>query len=188
MTPSGYMQNSGEGRAVDEDSAFDAWARSAHGSLLHLAWLLTGDRGRAEDLVQETVWRTFRSWNRIEAREAAGAYARTTMVRLAQRSRRRRWHGERSTAPEELDHASTYSATAQVDDALVLGRALAELPADQRAILVLRYYEACTEAEIADIVGCAAGTVKSRAARGLAALRAHPLLADLGETTGRSIK
>ena len=165
---------------------FEAWARAAHGSLLQLAWLLTGDRGRAEDLVQETVWRTFRAWHRLEAREAAGAYARTTMVRLAQRQRRRRWHGERATAPADLERPSADSESTRVDDAIVLGRALAELPSDQRVILVLRYYEGCSEAEIAEIVGCAAGTVKSRSARGLAALRTHPLLADHDELTGRS--
>lgn len=180
------MRRPGDGRALDETPGFEAWARSAHGALLHLAWLLTGDRGRAEDLVQETVWRTFRAWHRLEAREAAGAYARITMVRLAQRWRRRRWHGERATASNDLERPAADSATAQVDDALVLGRALAELPSDQRVILVLRYYQACSEAEIADIVGCAAGTVKSRAARGLAALRAHPLLADHDESTRRS--
>jgi RNA polymerase sigma-70 factor (sigma-E family) len=179
------MRQPGEGRVLDGAPGFEAWAREAHRSLLHLAWLLTGDRGRAEDLVQETVWRTFRAWNRIEAHEAAGAYARTTMVRLAQRWRRRRWRGEHPTAVADLDRPSATSATTQVDDALVLGRALAELSPEQRVVLVLRYFEARSEAEIAQMLGCAEGTVKSRAARGLAALRTHPLLADLDEPTGR---
>jgi RNA polymerase sigma-70 factor (sigma-E family) len=179
------MRQPGEGRVLDGAPGFEAWAREAHRSLLHLAWLLTGDRGRAEDLVQETVWRTFRAWNRIEAHEAAGAYARTTMVRLAQRWRRRRWRGEHPTAVADLDRPSATSATTQVDDALVLEGALAELSPEQRVVLVLRYFEACSEAEIATMVGCAEGTVKSRAARGLAALRIHPLLADLDEPTGR---
>ena len=85
----------------------------------------------------------------------------------------------------DLDRPSATSETTQVDDALVLGRALAELSFEQRVVLVLRYFAACSEAEIAKMLGCAEGTVKSRAARGLAALRTHPLLADIDEPTGR---
>ncbi len=146
-------------------------------------WLLVGDRGKAEDLAQETLWRLHRAWRRLDDPRAADAYVWTCLVRLAARARARRWTGERPTPPDQLAPLSNPSATAEVDDALVLRRALADLSEDQRAVLVLRYYEGWSEAEIAEIVGCAPGTVKSRATRGLAALRAHPQLADLDDAS-----
>ena len=78
------------------------------------------------------------------------------LVRLAARARARRWTGERPTPPDQLAPLSNPSATVQVDDAVVLRRALADLSEDQRAVLVLRYYEGWSEAEIAEIVGCVA--------------------------------
>jgi RNA polymerase sigma-70 factor (sigma-E family) len=154
------------------EEAFKAFVRARYAGLLRYACLLTADRGHAEDLVQEALTRTYAGWGRLAAPAAAEAYTRTALVRLAVGGRKRRWRGETPTdrlperPAEELDLASAESVRA----------ALAALPAEQRAVLVLRYWEDRTEREIADLLDCRPGTVKSRAARGLAALRAAGLL------------
>lgn len=150
-----------------DEVAFAGFVRARYASLLRYAVLLTGERGQAEDLLQEGLARTYSAWGRL-APAAADAYTRTTLARLALRGRRRRWRGEIVTAsPPER-------AADQPDQDLgtAVRAALAALPADQRIVLVLRYFEDRTEREIADLLDCPPGTVKSRAARGLAALRA----------------
>ncbi len=99
------------------------------------------------------------------------------MVRIAERGRRRRWSGE-CPAPLPPDAVITLDRTDELAVADVVQRALAHLPVAQRAVLVLRYLDGCSEAEIADLLGISAGTVKSRAARGLTALRQVGLLTD----------
>ena len=99
------------------------------------------------------------------------------MVHLAGRWGRRRSAGERP-APISPDALATLDPTDKVAVADGVRRALATLPVDQRAVLVLRYYEDRSEDDIAGLLGVAPGTVKSRAARGLAALRALGLLHD----------
>lgn len=166
-------------RAADEE-AFGAFVRARYGSLLRYACLLTADRGHAEDLVQEALARGYGRWSRLAAPEAAESYVRTTLVRLALRSRRRRWRGETPTErpPERPGPAD------DADLAESIRAALAALPAEQRAVLVLRYWEDRTEREIADLLDCSPGTVKSRAARGLAALRGAGLLEDVAVEGG----
>jgi RNA polymerase sigma-70 factor (sigma-E family) len=167
-------------RAADEE-AFAGFVRARYGSLLRYAYLLTTDRDLAEDLVQDGLARTYGAWGRLEAAAAADAYTRTTLVRLALRARRRRWRGETPTSaiPENPAEAS------DLDLAESVRVALAALPVDQRAVLVLRYYDDRTEREIADLLDCSPGTVKSRAARGLAALREAGLLDGVLEGDSR---
>jgi DNA-directed RNA polymerase specialized sigma24 family protein len=83
---------------TSEEAAFAGFVRSRYGSLLRYAVLLTADRGHAEDLVQDGLARTYGAWGRLAAPEAADAYTRTTLARLAVRGRRRRWRGETPTA------------------------------------------------------------------------------------------
>jgi RNA polymerase sigma-70 factor (sigma-E family) len=158
---------------MDDREAFSAFVTGSYRSLVRTAFLLVGDPGHAEDLVQSALIRTMRSWSRLRAPEAATAYTRTTLVRLAGRWRARRWHGEipSVTVPDSPD-ADPQSATA-----LDVRAALATLPWEQRAVLVLRYFDDLTEADTAQVLGCSLGTVKSRANRALAALRATGLLA-----------
>jgi RNA polymerase sigma-70 factor (sigma-E family) len=158
-------------RAAEEE-AFAGFVRARYGSLLRYAYLLTADRGHAEDLVQDGLARTYAAWGRLDEPAAADAYTRTTLVLLALRAWRRRWRGETPTAtlPERPAGASDPDLAGSVR------AALAALPADQRAVLVLRYYDDRTEREIAALLDCSPGTVKSRAARGLAALREAGLL------------
>ena len=141
------------------------------------AWLLTGDRDRAEDLVQETLARTWQAWPRIQRAELAESYVRKVMVNLNVSWWRRRWRGESPQAvlPEQLGQ----DLTGQADVRDAVRRALAVLPPRQRAVLVLRYFEDWTEAQTAATLGCSVGTVKSQAHRAIARLRTDPQIAEL---------
>ncbi|WP_028815493.1 SigE family RNA polymerase sigma factor [Streptomyces flavidovirens] len=159
------------------DEAFTAFMTARYGSLLRTATLLTGGGGgrpRAEDLAQEALLRTYRAWNRIGRLEAAEAYTRTTMVRLLIKDRHRKWHVE--IPAERVPEVLRPGHEDRVTTAVTVREVLRTLPAAQRAVLVLRFYHQLTEREIADVLGCSPGTVKSRAARALAALRDHGFL------------
>jgi RNA polymerase sigma factor (sigma-70 family) len=103
------------------------------------------------------------------------------LVRQCIRAGQRRWRGERPSAV--LPESKEPDPYRQVDDADAVRRALVRLPLDQRAVLVLRYYADLTERDIAEVMGCSVGTVKSRAHRALAALRDAGLLDDVLEGT-----
>lgn len=160
-----------------EDEAFRQFVAARYPSLVGTAYLLTGDRGHAEDLVQTSLLRTYGAWRRLADPANAEAYTRTVMVRLATRWGARRWRGERPA--ERLPETASMDHAAAVDLAEAVRAALLALPVQQRAVLVLRFYEQRSEAEIAEVLGCQVGTVKSRASRGLAALRTAGLLADV---------
>lgn len=166
----------------DEDEPFRLFVAGRYPSLVRTAYLLTGDRGHAEDLVQTSLLRTYGAWRRLAHLANAEAYTRRVMVRQATRWRSRRWHGERPA--EQLPETATEDTAAAVDLAHAVRAALLALPVKQRAVLVLRFYEQRTEAEIAEVLGCSVGTVKSRASRGLAALRTAGLLADVSSRPG----
>lgn len=160
------------------DEAFTAFMAARYGSLMRTAVLLTGGGGaRAEDLAQEALLRTYRAWHRIGREEAAEAYTRTTMVRLLIKDRRRRWHAEVPT--EHLPETARSGHEEQVTTGVAVRALLRTVPAAQRAVLVLRFYHQLTEREIADVLNCSPGTVKSRASRGLATLRDAPFLGAL---------
>jgi RNA polymerase sigma-70 factor (sigma-E family) len=130
--------------------------------------LLAGSREAGEDLLQVALERLLRQWRRIDG-DPEG-YLRRTLYHLAvDRWRWRSRHPEAGLTDEHAAAGSDHATTVDLRDAL--GRALAELPARQRAVLVLRYFEELTEAEIAEVLGCSAGTVKSAASRGLQRLR-----------------
>jgi RNA polymerase sigma-70 factor (sigma-E family) len=155
---------------VEEDlAAFTAFAAARYRSLARSAYLLVGDRGHAEDLVQAALYRTFTAWSRLHAPEAAESYTRTTMIRLAGRWSRRRWRGE---VPHAEPVTLSTACTAVDERALALRVALQSLPRTQRAALVLRFFDDLSEAETAKVLGCPPGTVKSRVSRGLERLRA----------------
>jgi RNA polymerase sigma-70 factor (sigma-E family) len=159
---------------AEED--FARFMTGRYPALVRTAFLLTGDRDHAEDLAQAALLRTFLAWPRLYDPANAEAYTRTVMARLSVRWARRRWRGERASA--DVDRVSGDDATDFVDTADVVLRALALLPPAQRAVLVLRFYEQRSEADIAAILRCAPGTVKSRCARALSALRAAGIGAD----------
>ncbi|MBA2552637.1 MAG: SigE family RNA polymerase sigma factor [Geodermatophilaceae bacterium] len=166
---------------------FSAFVGSRYPALVRYGVLLTGDRGHGEDLVQTALVKTFRVWGRLYPDGQPEAYTRTVMERLAWRMVRRRWRGELPTAdlPELAADTDAYAIKDQAEAVL---DALRTLPAQQRIVLVLRYWAGLSEAEIAERLGCSAGTVKSRASRAVAFLRASKLLndmdADVDETIG----
>jgi RNA polymerase sigma-70 factor (sigma-E family) len=171
--------------AAERERAFGEFVAGRYTSLVRTAFLLTGDRGHAEDLVQVSLLRTFHAWGRLHAPESAEAYARTTMIRLASRWRSRRWTDEVASA--DVPDRDTPDHAEHVDEAVRVRAALQALPWSQRAVLVLRYYDDLPESEVAAILSCRVGTVKSRASRGLAALRDADLLgstSDVGEVHG----
>ncbi|MEV4754072.1 SigE family RNA polymerase sigma factor [Micromonospora sp. NPDC049559] len=149
---------------------FDSFFRSRTPALLRTAYLLTGDRHLAEDLVQDALARTFRMWQRLADGGHPEAYARRVMYHLQVSFWRRRRVAESMPGelPERHDRADYAEATVE---RLTLRRALLALPARQRAVVVLRYFEDRSEAETADILNCRVGTVKSHTARALSRLR-----------------
>ena len=154
--------------------SFEAFvaARSRH--LLHAAHLLTGDRHRAEDLLQTALTRAYLRWDRIDEPEG---YVRRTMVNAhTDWWRRKPWREQATDAVPEVAVGDTTTAYDARDAVLA---ALATLSGRQRAVVVLRYYEGLSEAEIAAALGCSAGTVKSAASRAMAKLRVHPGLAPV---------
>lgn len=144
---------------------FTEYVLARQAVLLRTAYLLTGHAQDAEDLVQAALVKVVPHWRRI--RDDPEPYVRRVLANESvSRWRRRRWR-ERSAdeLPEVLAHVPDHA------ELLTLRAALADLAPRQRAVLVLRYYEGLTEAEIAATLGIAAGTVKSQARDGLRRLR-----------------
>ena len=140
-------------------------------ALMRTAYLLTGDWQRAEDLLQTALMNCYGKWGRIREPDA---YVRRALVVTYAGWRRRRWTGESpGDLPERPAHGDAMHGA---DDRTDLLRLLAELPARQRAVVVLRYYEDMSEGEVAALLGISPGTVKSQANRALAKLRTSPLL------------
>lgn len=142
------------------------------GALRRTAYLMCADWHLAEDLVQTVFVKVHLHWRRIRRQESFDAYLRTTLFHAFLDTRRAKWR--RETPAEYLPDLEA-PGTEPSDDREVLVAALRRIPPRQRAVLVLRYWEDLSVEETAGLLGCAAGTVKSQAAKGLAALR--PLLA-----------
>lgn len=153
---------------------FESFAAGSWDSLLRTSYLMTGDAGDAEDLVQETLLRVARRWNRVRSMDHPAAYARRVLINLALRDagRRSRQRAELRPQDGETEAADQSAARAlqQVHDLAEIRWALAQLPARQRAVLVLRYWADLPVAEIAGILGCPEGTVTSTASRAAARL------------------
>jgi RNA polymerase sigma-70 factor (sigma-E family) len=166
---------------VPRDDEFAAFVAAWYRALVQTGLLLSGDTGHAEDLAQSALIKTYLAWGRLRDPANAEAYARRTLVRLALRARQRRWTAEIAAGAAGAAGATGAAAAAAgwsgPDDlALDVRRALAALPAGQRAVLVLRYLDDLSEAETAALLNIPLGTVKSRATRGLASLRGAGLL------------
>ena len=163
---------------------FDAFVEARGAALLRTAYLLTHDRGLAEDLVQTSLAKAWFAWARIETRPEA--YVRRIMVNTYSSWWRRRWNGEEATAELPERHDARRGEDVRADDRTDLWRALERLPKRQRAVVVLRFYEDLSEAETAEIMQCSVGTVKSQASRALAKLRIDPSLRnDSAEESAR---
>ncbi|GAA3585225.1 SigE family RNA polymerase sigma factor [Nonomuraea rosea] len=153
----------------DQQRDFTEFVATRSDSLIRLAYVLTGgDQHAAEDLLQTALTKTAGHWRRI--RDSPEAYVRRVMYHeQVGRWRSPRWGRER-VVPALPDRA-TGDRTAEVETRLTLAAALMALPARKRAVLVLRYYEDLSESEVAKIMGCSVGTVRSQTHQAVSRLR-----------------
>jgi RNA polymerase sigma-70 factor (sigma-E family) len=156
----------------DVREAFDEYVRARGPRLVRTAYLFTGDRHVAEDVVQNALASLIVSWRRLRDVANLDAYVYRSVVNAGRRWRRRRWTGEIPYGYLPEEEAVAEDAPARFDGRTDMIAALRRLPPRQRAVLVLRYYADLSEAETAAVLGCSVGTVKSQSSRGLAALRA----------------
>src|SRR5579862_2192159 len=137
-------------RARSSRQEFERFVTDRSGSLLRTAYLMAGNLAEAEDLVQETLLRVARHWPKVRAMKYPAAYARRVLVNVALDGAERRARRAGELAAPDGDDAQQE----------LLG-ALGTLTARQRAIILLRYWEDLPEADVAEILGCSVGTVKS---------------------------
>jgi RNA polymerase sigma-70 factor (sigma-E family) len=153
---------------AEDDADFREFARARALALRRTAYLLCGDWHLAEDLVQNALVKLYRVWPKITRRGPVDNYARQVLLRCWLDERRRPWrHRERrdGVVPEQP------SSTPETGISAPLLRALAEVPPKQRAAVVLRYCADLPAADVAEVLRCSEGTVRSQAARGLETLR-----------------
>jgi RNA polymerase sigma-70 factor (sigma-E family) len=153
---------------------FDEFVAARLPALLRYATVITGDPYLAEDVVQDSLARAQTRWSRIAATAQPEAYVKRMVLNEYLSWRRRRRLRTVSAPDEAIERAARpvddpSSAVTERDAMVTL---IAGLPPRQRAVLALRYYEGRTDAEIAALLGCREATVRSHAARALAALRA----------------
>lgn len=157
------------------DSEFEAFVATHGEGLMRYGYLLTGNAADAEDLVQNTLVKVYLAWSRISDEGSPVAYTRKAMARTnvsqwRSRTRRVRVEDEAVLDRSASDSDDFVSSAAERDE---VWRLLATLGPRQRSCVVLRYYEDLPIAEIADVLGCGIGTVKSQLSRAMAALRGH---------------
>jgi RNA polymerase sigma-70 factor (sigma-E family) len=162
----------GEAVVMHAAPTFEEYVATRGAGLWRSAWLLTGDAQRAEDLVQTSLAKCWRRWDRIAADGSVDGYVRRTLLTTYTDWRRRKWSGEVPTAVLPDGWVADPDLAVRRD---VLA-ALALLPRGQRAVIVLRFYDDLTEAQTAATLGVSVGTVKSQTARALKALQVSELL------------
>ncbi|WP_327182985.1 SigE family RNA polymerase sigma factor [Streptomyces sp. NBC_01334] len=170
---------------AEQEDRFQEFVRARWSRLVRTAYLLTGDVHHAEDLTQTALAKAYRSWRRISRSDNPEAYVRRMLVSCnSDRFRKRRVTEALTAAPPE--RAGRDEGAGRVEERGSLLAGLAQLPPKQRAVVVLRYWEDLSEAEVAEVLGCSPGTVKSQASKGLAKLRMNPgLAADRTVSGGR---
>ncbi len=153
---------------------FDDFVADSVDGLLRAAYLIAWDFGEAEDLVQECLFRVARRWPRVRVMEHPTAYARKVLVNLALDEGRRRTRHRSELAPStvEREDEAAVRVLGWVETTTDLTNALGELAPRQRVALVLRYFDDLSEAQVAELMGCSVGTVKSTTSRALERLRA----------------
>jgi RNA polymerase sigma-70 factor (ECF subfamily) len=163
------MRGAVVGRDPKVEREFRAFVADRSVSLQRTAYLLTGDWASAEDLVQTTLMKTYLAWTRAGGIEAVEPYARKVMVNTATSWWRRKWRGEWPTA--DMVERSLPDGADEWLERETVWQLIKTLPAGQRAVLVLRFYEDLTEAETARLLGVSVGTVKRQASRAFDSLR-----------------
>ena len=152
-----------------DDDSFESFVAERSTTLLRTAYLLTGDRGHAEDLLQTALIKTYRHWGRLTNREDPTAFVRRVLVTTHASWRRRLRVSEFVSSTPLLQGES--EPAFDTGDREQMVAALAQLPPRMRAVLVLRYWEDLSEAGTAEVLGCSVNTVKTHTTRGLARLR-----------------
>ena len=159
--------------------SFDCFVVANGDGLLRTAYLITGDEGEAEDLVQECLLAIARRWPRVRVMEQPLAYARRVLINLAVRGSKQRSRRYAELETEVVETGADVTAFDALGTREELRDALRELTPRQRAVLVLRYFHDLSEEHSAELLGCTAGTVKSTASRSLAQLRDRLVAAPL---------
>ena len=154
---------------------FSAFAVSRWPGLVRLAFGLTGDRWAAEDLAQGTLARAYVAWRRVRRADDPDAYLRRILINASNRRFRRHRVAEQ---PGDLPETAVEGPADLVGERAALLAALRQLPPRQRAVILLRYWEDLTDAQIAATLGCSPGTVRSQLSRDLAKLRESPVLVE----------
>jgi RNA polymerase sigma-70 factor (sigma-E family) len=157
------------------DADFAAYLAARQPSLLRTAYLLTGNRHDAEDLVQTAFAKLYLSWDKVRDQGSMDGYVRRILVNEHNSVWRRAWKRREHTADDSVLHALDKPHQDTHDDGVgaALWEVVQTLPRKARAVVVLRYYEEMSEAETAAVLGISTGTVKSQTSRALAALRAR---------------
>lgn len=153
--------------AVTGDLSFDAWAPARVAGLLRFAYLVTGSQHAAEDAVQEALTSACAKWSRVARTRDPDSYVRRMVVNAHVSG----WRRTRRESPVAEVRDSSHDPTADVDTGDAVWRVCESLPRQQRAAVVLRFYEDLDYPEIAEILGLAEATVRSHVHRALAALR-----------------
>ncbi|WP_188111119.1 SigE family RNA polymerase sigma factor [Nocardioides antri] len=166
-------------RAADAGPGFDAWVEARVPALVRFAYLVTGSQDDAEDAVQSALANACEKWSWVGGREDPDAYVRRMVVNAHISAWRRSGRRESPVAEVRGTETSDPAATVVRHDAV--WRTCAGLPPQQRAAVVLRFYEDLEYAEIAEILGVAEATVRSHVHRALAALRRELEAAERGE-------
>ena len=156
--------------AQDDDVTFEQFVTVRWSALYRTAYLLTGQRADAEDVVQTTLVKAYSSWSRIRRADAPDAYVRRMLVNEFLSATRRRKRA-RQYAETQPPGPPVPTHEAGVLDRTVVWQEVVSLPPRQRAVVVLRFYEDLSEKQIAQVLGCAPGTVKSQTAAALRSLQ-----------------
>ena len=143
--------------------------------LVRLGYALTGDRWLAEDLAQTALAAACTAWWRVRRADDPDAYVRRILINASNRRFRRRRPAEVARRPPEAPLADPAALADQRSDLMT---ALRGLPPRQRAVIVLRYWADLSDAQVAALLGCSEGTVRSQAWRALAKLRVSPALVE----------
>jgi RNA polymerase sigma-70 factor (sigma-E family) len=163
--------------------SFTSFVQARGGPLWRAAWLLTGDRALAEDLLQTALVKAWPHYERVAEGGSFEAYVRRALVTTYATWCRRRWRSElpSGSLPDAPASPVAPASAASPETAYDVQRALATLSPQQRAVVVLRYFADLTEADTAAALGCSVGAVKSHHSRAIRRLRVSGLLASIEE-------
>ena len=160
---------------------FEEFAVARLPAVLRFAGVLAGDRAVAEDVVQEVLFKAHKRWQQIGDLDHPEYYVRKMVVNEYLSWRRRSWRIIPSGLAADIEDRLTFDHAFQHAERDALLAELGKLPRRQRAVLVLRYYEGLSDREIAEVLGCAPGTIRGYASRALATLRVELPLREFTE-------